>query len=89
MPILSMFYGIVVRMYFFDDRQHHVPYLHAEYAEYRAVMAIDTGEVLAGELPPAKLRLVLAWIEIHRDELVANWQLTVNGEDVFRIDPLK
>lgn len=89
MPILSMFYGIVIRMYFFDDKQHHAPHLHAEYAENRAVFSIDDGEVLAGTLPSGKARLVQAWIEIHREELLADWQLAVIGEEVFRIEPLK
>jgi hypothetical protein len=89
MPILSMFYGIVVRMYFFDDKQHHAPHVHAECSGDEAVFAILTGDVLAGQLPPAKTRLVQAWIEIHRDELLADWQLAVNGEEVFKIDPLK
>lgn len=71
MPILSMFYGIVVRMYFFDDKQHHVPHVHAEYSGDQAVFAIATAEVLAGVLPSGKTRLVQAWIEIHRDELLA------------------
>ncbi len=89
MPILSMFYGIIIRMYFFDDKQHPVPHLHAEYAESRAVFQIDNGEVLAGAFPRGKTRLVQAWIEIHREELLANWKLAVNGDDVFRIEPLK
>jgi len=89
MPILSMFYGVVIRMYFYDDKQHHVPHLHAEYAGKMAVLSIDTGEVLAGTLPPGKVRLVQAWIEIHRDELLADWRLAVVGEEVFRIEPLK
>lgn len=89
MPILSMFYGIVVRMYFFDDKQHHVSHVHAEYSGDQAVFAIATGEVLAGELPSGKTRLVQAWIEIHRDELEADWQLAVNGHEVFKIEPLK
>jgi hypothetical protein len=89
MPILSMFYGIVIRMYFYDDRQHHVPHLHAEYAEKRAVFNILNGELLAGELPSGKARLVQAWIEIHREELLADWELAVNGEEVFKIEPLK
>ena len=53
------------------------------------MFAILTGDVLADQLPPAKTRLVQAWIEIHRDELLADWQLAVNGEEVFKIDPLK
>ena len=89
MPILSMFYGIVIRMYFFDDKQHHMAHLHAEYAGNRAVFSIDDGEVLAGTLPSAKARLVQAWIEIHRDELLADWQLAVMGKEVFKIEPLK
>ena len=84
-----MFYGIVIRMYFFDDRQHHVPHVHAEYAEDRAVVGIAGGEVLAGSLPSGKMRLVQAWIEIHRDELLADWQLAVTGQEVFKIEPLK
>jgi hypothetical protein len=89
MPILSMFYGIVIRMYFFDNQQHHVPHLHAEYAEKRSVFNILNGELLVGELPSGKARLVQAWIEIHREELLADWELAVNGEEVFRIEPLK
>lgn len=89
MPILSMFYGIVIRMYFYDNKQHHVPHVHAEYAEDQAVFSIDDGEVLAGSLSSGKTRLVQAWMEIHRDELLANWQLAVNGEEVFKIEPLK
>lgn len=84
-----MFYGIVVRMYFFDDRQHHVPHVHAEYSGIKAVFAIANGEVLAGELPSGKARLVQAWIEIHRDELQADWQLAISGQEVFKIEPLK
>lgn len=89
MPILSMFYGIVIRMYFYDDKQHHVPHLHADYAGSRAVFSIPDANVLAGEMPAGKARLVQAWIEIHRDELLANWELAVDGEEVFRIEPLK
>jgi len=89
MPILSMFYGIVMRMYFFDDKQHHVPHVHAEYSGQDAVFAIESGEPLAGELPPGKAKLVQAWIEIHRDELMANWKLAINGDELFKIEPLR
>ena len=89
MAVLSMFYGIVVRMFFFDDDQHHLPHVHVEYSGSKAVLEIPTGELLAGELPSRKMRLVQAWIEIHRDELMADWHLAVNGEEIFRIEPLK
>ena len=55
MPILSMFYGIVIRMYFFDDKQHHMPHIHAEYAGEQAVFSIGNGEILAGRVPRGKL----------------------------------
>ena len=54
-----------------------------------AVFAIDSGEILGGGLPPAKLRLVQAWIEIHREDLQADWKLAVEGREVFKIDPLR
>ena len=89
MPILSMFYGIVIRMYFYDDKQHHAPHLHAEYAGQRAVFGLGDGAVLAGALPRGKACLVQAWIEIHREELLADWELAVKGEEVFKIEPLR
>ena len=55
-----MFYGIIIYMYFFDDKRHHVPHVHAEYAEHTAVLAIATGEVLDGHLPSKQLKLTQA-----------------------------
>jgi hypothetical protein len=55
----------------------------------KASIAIGDGELIEGELPPAKLRLVQAWIEIHREELMADWELAVNGEQPFKIAPLQ
>lgn len=89
MPTLSVFYGIIVKMYYFDNQQHHVPHIHAEYGDSRAVFDINDGEILAGELPKNKRKLVEAWIEIHREDLMANWRLAVTGQEIFRIDPLK
>ena len=89
MPVLSMFYGIIVRMYFFDNKQHHEPHIHTEYAGEQAVFGIRDADLLSGELPKRQVRLVQAWIEIHREELMADWKLAVNGEEVFGIDPLK
>ncbi len=89
MPTLSMFYGIIIRMYFFDDKQHHEPHIHVEYADSQSVVSILDGNILAGELHPSKAKLVRAWIEIHKDELIADWKLAVNGNELFKIDPLK
>lgn len=88
MPIISMFYGIIIRLYLIDNKHHNLPHIHARYAEYEASINIADGEVLAGELPRKQLRLVQAWIELHKDELVANWQLAVAGEEPYKIEPL-
>lgn len=88
MPIISMFYGILIRMYALDDQYRHVPHIHAKYAEYEASVGIADGEVLAGELPRKQLRLVQAWIELRRDELTADWELAVGGESPYKIAPL-
>jgi hypothetical protein len=84
-----MFFGIVVYMYFFDDEAHNAPHVHARFQGQEASLSILDASVLAGSLPGAKLRLVQAWIEIHRDELMADWELAVNGQPPFAIDPLR
>jgi len=89
MAIIAMFYGIIVSMYFFDKRQHHMPHIHVKYQDEEAVIAIPEGEVLEGTLKANKMRLVQAWIEIHREELMADWELASQGESIFKIDPLK
>lgn len=89
MPVISMFYGLIVRMFFYDNDQHHLPHIHVEYGEFEAVFYIESGDLLSGDLPRAKLRLAQAWIELHRDELMADWKLASEGGEVFKIDPLK
>lgn len=89
MPVLSMFYGILVYMYAYDNRKHHRPQVHVQYAELTAVIAIDDGEVLEGDLPRAKMKLLQAWLEIHRDELAADWTLSIQGLAPHKIKPLE
>jgi len=89
MAIIAMFYGIIVSMYFFDKQRHNLPHIHVKYQEQEVVLSIPDGEILEGDLKRNKMKLVEAWIEIHQDELMANWELASNGEQVFRIDPLK
>jgi len=84
-----MFYGILILMYFYDNKKHARPQIHAECGEYEASIAIDDGEIFSGSLPPSKMKLVQAWIEIHREDLMVNWKLAVAGEPVFKIEPLK
>ncbi len=89
MPAISMFFGIVIYMHFFDDKAHKTPHIHARYQGKEASLSIADASVLAGTLPAAKLRLVQAGIEIHRDELLADWDLAVNGQPPFAVDPLR
>ncbi|MBI5746812.1 MAG: DUF4160 domain-containing protein [Nitrospirae bacterium] len=89
MPTISMFFGIIIQLFFFDDEKHHKPHIHAKYNEFKASINIETAEILEGEFPKRQLRLVQAWIEIHRDELMADWVLAVDGEAPFKIEPLK
>lgn len=89
MAVISMFYGIIVSMYYFDNRRHHIPHLHVKYQDDEVVITIETGEVLEGKINTHKMKLVQAWIEIHQEELMADWNLAVNGESIFRIEPLR
>ena len=88
MPTISMFFGIIVMMHCEKDERHHVPHLHASYAECSAALDFD-GEVLAGSLPRRQMALLRAWMVLHREELEADWLLLMRKEDVFRIDPLR
>ena len=88
MPTISMFYGILIRMFCRDADRHHAPHIHADYQGTVAVYSILDGMPLAGELPPSKHKLVVAWIEIHQEDLLADWNLAVNGKTPFPIKGL-
>ena len=88
MPAISMFYGIIVYLYYFDDERHKTPHIHVKYQEAKASFSIIDGSNLAGEFPIAQTRLIQAWIEIHRDALLADWELALEGKTVFPINPL-
>ncbi len=89
MPVISMFYGLIVAMYYLDTKQHKLPYIHVKYSGLEAVYEIPNGKLLEGSLPANKEKLLLAWIEIHQEDLMADWELAVTGNAVFKIDPLK
>ena len=88
MPTISMFYGIIVRMFNEKGGKHHFPHIHALYSGQEAVVSLD-GELLEGKLPNKQMKMLLAWMEIHYDELVANWSLLSDGELSFKIEPLR
>ena len=89
MPVVSTFYGIVVLMYYFDNKKHRQPHVHVECGDDEAVISIPDGAILEGTLRTAKMKLVQAWIEIHQEELLKDWHLAVNGQAIFRIEPLR
>ena len=72
MPVLSRFYGIVIRMYF-QQAEHNPPHIHALYGEDMAALNIQTGEVLEGSLLPKALAMVREWTNLHKDDLLQIW----------------
>jgi hypothetical protein len=88
-PTISMFYGIIIYMFFYDDKKHKLPHIHASYGDDDAVFSIDDGEILNGSIPNNKKRLVQAWIEIHREDLLTDWRLAVSGQNPLPIKPLE
>lgn len=88
MPTISMFYGIIIRMYC-SPSEHNPLHFHAYYQNHKAVIDIYTCELSEGKLPSKQMKLVLAWAEVHKEELLADWELASNGELPFKIEPLK
>lgn len=88
MPTISMFYGIIIRMYC-APKEHNPAHFHAYYNDFVATIDINTCDVIESSLPNKQLKLVLAWAEIHKEELLADWSLAMNSELPFKIDPLK
>ncbi len=88
MPVLSVFYGIIVRMYREQGGKHNMPHIHVEFSGEEAVLDFE-GTIIEGSFPRNKMKLLIAWMEIHKEDLEANWKLLSNGEQFFRIDPLK
>jgi len=89
MAVISMFYGLVIYLYFTDNKRHHIPHIHVKYQDENASVSILDGRILEGNLKPNKMKLVQAWIVIHAEELLADWELAVSGQSIFKIDPLK
>lgn len=84
MPVLSRFYGIVIRMYF-RHSEHNPPHIHAIYGDDVAAIDISSGGVLDGELPIRILNMVCEWIEINKDELLEMWET----QEFKKLSPLK
>lgn len=89
MPTISMFFGIIISMYFEIKEKHHLPHIHVRYQGMQASISLADGSLLAGDIPAKQLRMVQVWIDLHQEELMADWELAKQGEELFRIDPLR
>jgi hypothetical protein len=85
MPIISSFFGIIVRMFF---NEHSPPHFHVEYAEYKASVNIQTLELMEGKLSRRAQELVLDWAELHQKELLEDWELCRQHQEPKKIEPL-
>ena len=88
MPVISRFYGILIKMYFGDQLP---PHFHAEYNEFTVQIAIEDFAIMNGSLPPKALSMVIEWASIHKIELLENWDILSKqtGEPFKKIEPLK
>ena len=84
MPMISSFYGIIIKMYF-RQREHNPPHIHAIYGEYIGVIEINSGKLLDGYLPNKALLLVREWIKLHKAELTNIW----NTQNFSEVKPLE
>ena len=89
MAAISMFYGLVIYLYQFDNIRHHIPHIHVKYQGEWAVFSILDGEIIEGDLKSDKAKLVQAWILIRKEDLIADWELAKEGQPIFKIEPLK
>ena len=85
MPIISVFFGISIKMFFQD---HLPPHFHAEYNDFEAIISINQISVINGKLPKRVLSLVFEWAAIHQAELISDWDLAYNREPLNKIGPL-
>jgi len=89
MAELSRFFGIIIRMFAEHGGKHLTPHFHAVYQKYEAVFTINPVEILSGSMPKKQQRLVVAWAEIHQDELQTAWKLLDGGKKPPSIEPLR
>lgn len=85
MPEISRFYGIIIRMFF---NEHNPPHFHIEYQGFDAKIDIKDG-VIEGKIPIRALKLVFEWLDIHKNELLDNWELSQSQKPMKKIEPLK
>lgn len=85
MPEISRFYGLIIYMNYMD---HSPPHFHVWYGDYKITISINDG-VVKGEMPGRALKMVLEWLNLHREELSRLWNLAQQGDPLGKIEPLK
>jgi len=85
MPELSRFFGIAI---FINFNEHNPPHFHAKYGDFKIIVQIKTG-IVEGKFPNKELKKVLEWYEIHKDELLQNWNSIIETGEFTKIEPLK
>ena len=88
MPEISRFFGIVIGMFWEINASHHLPHFHARYQGEQASFTLNPVELIAGSIPRKQRRLVETWAEMHREELMKNWDLLIAGDNPNPIIPL-
>ncbi len=86
MPTISMFRGIKI---FMNWNEHQPPHFHAKYGSNEVLVSINDIEVLEGTMPHKQLKMLLGWAALHQDELMENWELAREKQELFAIEPLK
>ncbi len=74
---------------YLGKKEHNPPHFHAYYQDYKGIFDINTCEMADGNIPGKQIKLIEAWAELHKEELLADWTLAQNGEIPFKIDPLR
>jgi len=89
MAIISTFLGLIISMFYGDNKQHKLPHIHVRYQDMKAIFSIPDGELMEGTLPQKKIKLIQAWIIMHEEDLMTNWELATHEQNIFRIEPLR
>jgi len=84
MPEISIFYGLIILMNFKD---HSPPHFHVWYGDFKAIVTIQDG-IIKGEMPQRALKMIFDWLEIHKSELMVDWNLAQAGDVLNKIEPL-
>ena len=86
MPTISMFRGIKI---FMNWNDHMPPHFHATYGGTEALISIHELEVIDGNILGKQIKMILGWAALHQEELLENWELARQRQELFAIDPLR